>query len=353
MKFLQLKEHTLISSLFLGLLVFPVMQAVSTLFLQEGLITYWVSRSLKIGIVREAIAEAPADPVPLSDDTRPFAVMIDNHPAAWPQSGVEKAEYVFEVLVEGGITRLMAVFRGTDAREIGPVRSARPYFLEYAREYDAVYAHVGGSDEALKMLRSNELGLDDADQFRYGAYFWRDRSRRAPHNVYTSSERLSELLDEQAWNAKADSLPPDVRSELHPEGVSAMRVSITASGASRKAVFLWNAETESYDRLLNEQVAQTRSGSVQSPATIVALEIPAVRGRDPFHKGLLAIDTEGSGKATVFRNGVAIAGIWKKSVGGQTGIYLKNGEKIPFAFGQVWFLQYAPNRGGSMNYSAE
>lgn len=348
MKLQDTKEYTLVSLLFFGLLFFPVVQGVSTLFLQEGLITYWVSQSLMIGTVKPIVAEASPEPIPASDDTRPFAVMIDNHPDAWPQSGLNEAEYIFEVLVEGGITRLMAIFRGATAEEIGPVRSARPYFLEYAKEYDAVYAHVGGSDEALRILRSRELDLDDADQFRYGSSFWRDYSRYAPHNTYTSSEDLADLLTRREWKEKATKLPPDVRSELYPEGIPASEITLEASGASRDVVFRWNPTSESYDRILNSQPAITRSGASQSPSTVVALEIPAVPGRDPFGKGLLAIDTVGTGKATVFRNGIAIEGVWKKDAEGQTGIYLDSGKKIPFAFGQVWFLQYAPNRSGSL-----
>lgn len=339
--------------LFFGLLVFPVVQGVSTLFLQDGLITYWVAKSLKIGVVAVAAEPELPEEVPASDDRRPFAVMIDNHPVAWPQSGIDRAEYVFEILTEGGITRLMAVFRGAEAEEIGPVRSARPYFLEFAKEYDAVYAHVGGSDEALQMLRSGALGLDDADQFRYGSYFWRDNARFAPHNTYTSSAELRDLLEDREWREKAERLPPDVRSELHPTGVPATELVLEASGASLDVVYRWNPDTESYDRILRGTPAATRSGESQSPSTVVALAMSAVPGYDPFSKGIIAIDTEGEGMATVFRDGVAIEGIWKKSPGGQTEVYLENGKKIPYAFGQVWFLQYAPNRGGTLEYSAE
>lgn len=350
MKLFRPTEHALVSSIFIGLLFFPLVQGISTTFLQEGLITYWVSRSLKVGVVSQVIIEPPPKPLPANDDTRPYAVMIDNHPDAWPQSGISEAEYVFEILVEGGITRLMAIFRGAQAEEIGPVRSARPYFLEYAKEYDAVYAHVGGSDEALAILRTGELELDDADQFRYGSYFWRDHSRYAPHNTYTSTEELEDLLRDREWIEKAERLPPDVRSELYPKGLSVKEITLEASGASRDVIFRWNSETHSYDRILKSKPALTRQGIPQSPSTVIAIEIPAMPGHDPFSKGIIAIDTEGIGKATVFRDGVAIEGVWEKTPDGQTNIYLESGKKIPFAFGQVWFLQYAPNRGGSLEF---
>lgn len=352
MKLPRPKEHAVVAALFFGLLVFPVVQGLSTLFLQEGLITYWVSRSLMFGVVAPVEAESPPpEPIRPNDDTRPFAVMIDNHPDAWPQSGIDEAEYVFELLVEGGITRLMAIFRSADTEEIGPVRSARPYFLHYAAEYDAVYAHVGGSDEALIGLRDGTYGLDDADQFRYGSSFWRDRSRYAPHNTYTSMEDLSDLLEDREWREKARRLPPDIRSELHPEGQPAEEIVLEATGASRDAVFRWNPETHSYDRYLSDRAALTREGNPQSPTTVVAFEMAASPGYDPFDKGLIDLATDGGGKATVFRDGVAIEGRWER-MDGQMGAYL-DGKKVPFAFGQVWFLHYAPNRGGTLTFSAE
>ena len=79
---------------------------------------------------------------------RPVAVMIDNHTGAWPQAGLNKAYLVYEIIVEGGETRLMALFKGQDVEHIGPVRSSRHYFLDYALENDAIYTHFGWSPQA-------------------------------------------------------------------------------------------------------------------------------------------------------------------------------------------------------------
>ena len=76
---------------------------------------------------------------------RPIAVMIDNHSGAWPQAGLQQAYMVYEIIVEGGETRLMALFKGADVEKIGPVRSARHYFIDYAMENDAIYTHFGQS----------------------------------------------------------------------------------------------------------------------------------------------------------------------------------------------------------------
>ena len=88
---------------------------------------------------------------------RPIAVMIDNHNGAWPQAGLNQAYMVYEIIVEGGETRLMAVFKGVDLEKIGPVRSARHYFLDYAMENDAIYVHFGQSPQAESDMRKYSI----------------------------------------------------------------------------------------------------------------------------------------------------------------------------------------------------
>jgi hypothetical protein len=276
--------------------------------------------------------------------------MIDDHPAARPQSGLSKADYVFEALVEGGIARLMAVYKSAAAEEIGPVRSARPYYLDWAEEFDAVYAHVGGSDEALRLLRAGEAGLDDADAFRYGETFWRDGARYAPHNTYTSTEALRALVSENGWREETDALPSDVRSEIVPDGEPARTVTIALSSGSRPTEFRYEERPGSYLRTLNGIPSDDRDGAAQAPRTVAVMELDAMKGKDPKGLGLLSMDTASGGSATVFRDGTAIAGRWEKK-GGRTQFVGIDGEKIPFAPGQVWISVVSPNRGGSVSWS--
>ena len=88
---------------------------------------------------------------------RPIAVMIDNHKGAWPQVGLNDAYIVYEIIVEGGETRLMPVFKGKDLEKIGPVRSARHYFIDYALENDAIYVHFGSSPQALSDIATYKV----------------------------------------------------------------------------------------------------------------------------------------------------------------------------------------------------
>ena len=122
---------------------------------------------------------------------RPIAVMIDNHNGAWPQAGLQQAYMVYEIIVEGGETRLMALFKGADLEKIGPVRSARHYFIDYAMENDAIYVHFGQSPQAqsdIKKYSINDINGISED----GTTFWRVKDKYAPHNAVTSTEKLLE-----------------------------------------------------------------------------------------------------------------------------------------------------------------
>ena len=120
---------------------------------------------------------------------RPIAVMIDNHNQAWPQAGLNQAYLVYEIIVEGGETRLMALFKGVNVDKIGPVRSSRHYFLDYAMENDAIYAHYGWSPQAesdIKRYSINNLnGITESE-----TTFWRVKDKSAPHNAVTSTDAI-------------------------------------------------------------------------------------------------------------------------------------------------------------------
>ena len=126
-----------------------------------------------------------------SGNDRPFAIMIDNHSDAWPQAGLNQAYMVYEIIVEGGETRLMALFKGVDLDKIGPVRSARHYFIDYAMENDAIYVHFGQSPQAQSDI--NTYSIDDINGIAEdGTTFWRVKDKYAPHNAVTSTEKLLE-----------------------------------------------------------------------------------------------------------------------------------------------------------------
>ena len=150
----------------------------------------------------QAIAEPEPEPEPVKQvqiyngDQRPIACMIDNHKDAWPQYSINDAFLVYEIIVEGGETRLMALFQNKDVT-VGPMRSSRHYYLDYALENDAIYAHIGWSPQAEKDIPSlgvnniNGLYYDTGKAYKEGDVFWRISGKYvAPHNSISSTTAL-------------------------------------------------------------------------------------------------------------------------------------------------------------------
>jgi len=160
------------------------------------------------------------------NERHPIAVMIDDLSAARPQSGLQSASIVWHAPAEGGIPRYMAIFQETLPEDVGPVRSARQYYIAWAAEWKAVYVHAGGSPQALATLAAKGRGqyVYNADEFRYSKYFRRVSNRFPPHNLYTTLANLRKLSAavgaergplEAAWT-----FAPDIPLEQRPEGGS-------------------------------------------------------------------------------------------------------------------------------------
>ena len=134
---------------------------------------------------------------------RPIAVMIDNHSGAWPQANLNKAYLVYEVVVEGGETRLMALFKGQDLEKIGPVRSSRHYFLDYALENDAIYVHHGWSPQAQSDI--SKLGVNNINGIQESSKnFWRVSDKYAPHNLFTSTSAILEIAQRKGYETTSE-----------------------------------------------------------------------------------------------------------------------------------------------------
>ncbi|MBQ2835293.1 MAG: DUF3048 domain-containing protein [Clostridia bacterium] len=133
-----------------------------------------------------------------SGQDRAIAVMIDNHSGAWPQANLEKAYIVYEIVVEGGETRLMAVFKGQELEKVGPVRSSRHYFLDYALENDAIYVHHGWSPQAQADIP--KLGVNNINGIQESSKdFSRVKDKSAPHNMFTSTASILKIADRKGY----------------------------------------------------------------------------------------------------------------------------------------------------------
>lgn len=294
----------------------------------------------------DASPEAPVEPVarrlidgaPMDEEQKPlryFAVVIDNLTVARPQAGIAGAPLVIEAPVEGGITRLLAIFpEGADVPRVGPVRSARPYFLDWASEFDALFTHVGGSPEALEKLAA--FDMRDLNEFFAGAYFSRDRSKSAPHNVFTSLEEIAEADAKRygdrevpvvaGWRFKQDAA-----ADERPES-AALRVKY---GDSRMDVaWTYDRETNEYVRSQGGREHRDENGSPVRAKNIV-VQYAKVSVIDDV--GRRRITTVGEGDALIAIDGIAVHGTWRKDArDARTRFYDASGNQIRFNAGPTW-----------------
>lgn len=180
---------------------------------------------------------------------RPFAVMIDNHSDAWPQAGLQQAYMIYEIVVEGGETRLMALFKGANVEKIGPVRSARHYFIDYAMENDAIYTHFGQSPQAESDLKKFSIA-DINGIAEDGTTFWRVKDKAAPHNAVTSTEKLLKSAQSKKYRTTSSetSVLNYVTDEVNLEnGQDAISVTIPHSNL-QTVKYVYDEENKVYER---------------------------------------------------------------------------------------------------------
>lgn len=302
------------------------LMAAAALVLAAGGIFYWqrpASTPSPEPSTPEAVAAEPDNRVrrfsdgvridPSEQPKRWYAVMIENSAEAWPLSGLSEARLVFEAPVEGSIPRFMALYDDTQETEkIGPVRSARPYYLDWALGLDAMYAHVGGSPDALSKI--NRLAVASLNQFFWDSFFWRSRDRYAPHNVYTSVDLLTEGFVKRGYQ-DGEVLPAlgwAYDDETLAGGEEAMRVRVPFSSLSRNydAIWQYEAAEQGYARFQNTDRQTDQNKTAVYAANVVVLQM-AVSVIDDV--GRREVDTIGQGNGVLFRDGRRFPLTWKKS----------------------------------------
>jgi hypothetical protein len=253
---------------------------------------------------------------------------------------------VWQAPAEGGIPRYMLIFQDRTPPSVGPVRSARQYYIAWAAEWNAVYAHVGGSPQALQTLRERGRGqlVYNADEFRWGGvYFHRTRDRFAPHNVYTSGKELWQLS--RRLGAKNTAMKPAWK--FGPDRLLSRR----PVGGTITTVYPWNTITYRYDRKTNtyrrsvsgekRQMDRGREQPV-APKNVVVMVMSFGRLNDGSKKNRLEGQFIGRGTAWIATNGKTIKGTWRKtSMTAPTRFFDKNGKQVRLTVGQT-FVQVMP-----------
>ena len=294
--------------------------------------------------VASALTGLQVDP---ATNQRPVTgVMIENSLEARPQSGLEHAGVVFEAIAEGGITRFLALFQDAEPDYIGPVRSVRPYYLQWCQSFDCSIAHVGGSPEALGNIA--EWGVKDLDQFAHDGAYWRASSRYAPHNMYTSTAKLREVQSAKGYGAAA--FTPLARKADAPSATpNARSININISSASFNSHYDWDATSNTYRRSLAGQphtnVNSGGAGTQISPKVVVAMVMPYGVALDKHS----SYGTIGSGQVYVFQDGTVTEGTWHKAdLKSQFTFTDGAGNPIALNAGQTWFV--ALGGSGTLNY---
>ena len=293
---------------------------------------------------QEAVARDPLTGeivlVPGATLPQVFGVMVENSADAWPLSGLDQAFMVIEAPAEGNIPRFIAFFSGDfEDKKIGPVRSARPYYVDWASQFDTlVYAHVGGSPEGLALLTGGERPVINLDEFYQGEYFYRDQARYAPHNAYTTSDRLKKALEEVT--PATPNYQPLIFKDDAPVGDSTGKSAVVDWGPGKTYDVAWqyDSATNAYLRLQGGQLLSAEKfkipadGIEANNVMIISTDIVSIDNVDRKR-----ITTVGQGDALLFQDGKVTLGRWQKnSPTDRLRMLDEQGNELPMNAGKTW-----------------
>ena len=265
-------------------------------------------------------------------DRRPFGIMVENHVSARPQSGLDKADLVYEVVTEGGITRFLAFYQCQDADEIGPVRSSRIYYLDWVAELAAFYAYAGGSPDSLaRIYRDGVLGLKHSTR-----YFWRSRARPSPHNLYTSISKLEQYATNKKYDLKKSdfetwSFKDDPLLSQRPESFN---FKINFSSYSYLVEYVYNKKTNDWTRKIAGKFDVDLKTGENIKVKNIIVQFSQIQPRGDSR---VDVGTIGTGKALFFIDGKMTEGTWQKAAAAERSKYLdSNNIPVKFSPGPIW-----------------
>jgi len=272
--------------------------------------------------------------------SRPLSIMVENSEGSRPQSGLDKANIVYEVLAEGGITRFLAIYYDQDAEEVGPIRSARPYFVSKSLEHQAIYVHVGGSEEAYNFIKEEKI--DDINELVDFQPFWRSTDRKPPHNLYTSTINLRkeanklgyiEMIKKQEYQFEIDR-----NEKLTGEETDSI---IITYNSNYTVSYKYVPESMKYIRFMNSEPHIDAKTKEQIAVDNIIIQFAGTKIID--EEGRLAIDFVGTGKGFLFFKGSSEEITWEKQELKSRTIFMYiEGDRIAITPGNVW-IQIVPS----------
>ncbi len=302
----------------------------------------------------EVVVEKEEEKVPekniniFKGDSRPIAFMIDNNKNAQPQASLNSTYLVYEIIVEGGETRLMALFKGADCDEVGPIRSARHYFLDYVMENDAIYAHLGLSPQAQSQMPQFGINNINGQSYDTGkartkdSLYWRAKHKKAPHNAYTNTASILQIAKSKGYKTTSDK--ESVLNYVSDEVILDKEDAIVANDivipytTSHKVEYKFDSQTNRYVRYSKNQkmLDETTKEAVTTKNLIITFAENYTLN-DGEDKGRQDVVTVGSLDGYYITNGKAIKiKCNKESRESQTTYVDLNGNEIEVNDGNTW-----------------
>ncbi len=262
----------------------------------------------------------------------PLAVIIENHSSVRPQSGLSQAGVVYEALAEGGITRFLAIFATNGDVTIGPVRSARPYFVNLAREYSGLFVHAGASPQATEAIAATKIA--DFNQFFRPYNFYRITGRAREHALFTDLRRLElgrkdmkidDVGSFASWTYKDDA--PAASPTTKP-------ITVDFSTPSYKVSYAYDAATNRYVRSQGGTVQTDKNDSTKIAPKNVVMLLTTSTLYDKLRRNIAVV---GEGKLLLFRDGEMVQGTWKKAAAdSRLQLLDSTGGSLALNRGQTW-----------------
>ena len=297
-----------------------------------------------------SVSEKSDDPFLMSmdNDSRPVAVMIDNDgPSSRPQIGLEDAYMLYEVIVEGGASRIMAVFKNASHIEkVGPVRSTRHYFLDFALEHDAINCHAGWSPKATQDIPALGVNNINGIQGSDGTNFYRDSTYdNTWHNLYTTLSKIVKYAeDKKGYETKSDVVHTSYNgkdTDLDDDAQPATEIQLPYS-TLYKVVYKYNEKDKNYTRYIGQREHMSQTGKALTAKNIIIYSLKNYPLQDGENKDRQEVETVGSGEGYYVTNGKAVKINWSKpSRKAKTTYTLENGEELKLNPGNT-YVQIMP-----------
>lgn len=274
---------------------------------------------------------------------RAVAVMINNHPQARPQSGLQSADIVYEMLAEGDVTRFLAVYQSEHPERVGPVRSARDYYIKIAKGFESIYICHGFSPDAKEML--DEGYIDHLNGLYYdGSLFKRDKSRKAPHNSYISFTNIEKGAEENSFDLdkKTIEFPFLTEQEVEDiEGEEGTNISVIYGSSAFDVSYEYDDSEGKYRRFTDaNQTIDQDTGKPVLLDNIVVMEAPHAI---VDNEGRRNIDLSKGGNAYLLQKGKWNEIQWQFADNLIT--FMKDGEEAKLVPGKTW-VNVVPDKPG-------